>query len=202
MTRVERLVVVVDANHEHPELEAFTYKRYAETTDGLRIDDPRWRLRGSTGVLFEFGGRSPEARAAHRREMTIQMVLDRRPNAADRDTEPMLAALREAGAEMTADELLRLPTAVEFTAAADTRMLDAAAGRLPEPSAHAPPPSLRARGIAQGAAIVLGAMFPRLNRYRIWQRQSPRGRLLSFLADWLVGAAAGARRARRRSSRY
>jgi hypothetical protein len=45
-------------------------------------------------------------------------------------------------------------------------------------------------------------MFPRLNRYRIWQRQSPRGRLLSFLADWLVGAAASARRARRRSSRY
>jgi hypothetical protein len=189
VAQVIRLVVVVDADHERPDIEAFSKKRYAETLDGRRIEDPHWRVHTVSGCVFPSIRRAPEARAAEQHEVFVQTSGELGRNRLD----SMVAAIRDAGIDATAAELQGLPIVVEVTEAADARMLDAAAGRLPAPPPRDVP--LWARAGGRGCTVVAGAFLPRpLNRYRIWQSGSRRLRIISLLADWLVGAWAIGRR--------
>jgi len=129
--RVERVVIVVDVESEGPWPGHLEHRRYAVTTQGVRVDDRRWRAGSSSGTFFDNRDLNASARAAELREETRQTIAEQHKREDDRYLQSLVSALHDAGVTTTPDKLRAMPVAVEFTDAAEAKIRAQAAETPP-----------------------------------------------------------------------
>jgi hypothetical protein len=166
VARVERIVVVT-----RPRAESGDERRmYAVLDDGRRIP-PRLPAASFSGT-FSFG--SPPTR--EEMEEILRESYRRRGPATFKG---LSIALADEGIAATEDELAALPLGFEYS--------DEPAE--PDPALEAHRAELERKGrkwrwLAIALSIVIGAIWPSWHRYRRWERQTWRRRIIGGIAGW------------------
>jgi hypothetical protein len=124
--RVAKVVIVVDANQRDDGLD---YRRYALTSDGLRVDDRRWRAGAYYGHfrshpdLLDTSSAARDARAAERRAGFEAKIRQGYARSGWFQRRSLVRALRKAGVRATVADLRATPLEVQFTDAAEAQVL-------------------------------------------------------------------------------